>query len=322
MVNASNANEYTKRMSELNSVLRKMSRFVDEHEYMALRLNSAARDGHLDEVKMLVKTMTENAVGITQRCSVFEACNKALVVAASCGQLDVAAFLLENGADIHDDDNLALRSSAERGDVEVTMFLIEHGADIHDGDDYPLQCFAEQGNLDMVKYLISIGADVFTNNGALQYSAAKGRLDVVEYLVEQGADIHTHGECALQYSAINGHVNVMAYLIECGADFRADDDYVLHISASKPRLHSLQWLMYEVCYGQSNDFEFKYRLIQNHAVASIFKEEYDRRCDIRRSIKEQLYKHALGFHLRPTSLRVYYMGVHFGRHLSDCNYWE
>jgi ankyrin repeat protein len=75
------------------------------------------------------------------------------------GHLDVARFLVENGADIHTDNDLALRWSAEYGYLDVVQFLVENGADIHADNDYALQWAARNGHLDVVRFLAENGAD-------------------------------------------------------------------------------------------------------------------------------------------------------------------
>ena len=48
-------------------------------------------------------------------------------------------YLIENGANIHANDDFALRYAAKNGHLEVVRYLIENGADIHADDDYALR---------------------------------------------------------------------------------------------------------------------------------------------------------------------------------------
>ena len=52
--------------------------------------------------------------------------------------MEVIKYLLENGANIHADNDYALRISAEMGYLEVVKYLIEKGANIHAEDDESL----------------------------------------------------------------------------------------------------------------------------------------------------------------------------------------
>ena len=47
------------------------------------------------------------------------------------GSLDKVISLLDQGADIHTDNECPLRWSAYYGHLPVVQYLLEHGADIH-----------------------------------------------------------------------------------------------------------------------------------------------------------------------------------------------
>ena len=98
--------------------------------------------------------------------------------------IDTFKLLMENGADIHIQDDHALKWSAERGYSNIVKILIENGANIHAQDDY-----------------------------ALRWSARKGQLDVVKFLIENGANIHADYDYALRWSKKN-HLDVYNLLIE------------------------------------------------------------------------------------------------------------
>mgnify|MGYP001202680553 CR=1 FL=1 len=83
-----------------------------------------------------------------------------------------------------------LKYIGEWKNVEVMKYLIDNGADIHANDDYALSCSANNGHLEVVKYLIEQGADVHAyNDAALRSSAYNGHFEVVKYLIENGADV-------------------------------------------------------------------------------------------------------------------------------------
>ena len=120
-----------------------------------------------------------------------------------------------------------LKYIGEWKNVEVMKYLIENGADVHADNDVALSCSAEMGHLEVVKYLIENGADIHACNGcALRCSARRGHVDIVKYLIENGANIHAWDEYALRSSANNGHFEVVKYLIEQGADVHAAIKYL------------------------------------------------------------------------------------------------
>ena len=182
---------------------------------------------------------------------------------------------------------------------------------------------ASHGHLHVVKFLVEKGADIHAlNDCALQWSAMSNHLHIVKYLVAQGASIHADDDNAARTSAHNGHLEVVKFLVENGANVRAGKDDALRYSVMNGHLEMAKYLMYEVCYGEARDFDFKYNLIKTFSSVSHFEGEYRRRKAIQIELDQKLYDHALLFHLRPTSLRVQYMDEYFGRHFSDRQYWE
>jgi len=115
-------------------------------------------------------------------------------------------------------------------------------------------------------------------------------------------------------------------LIEHGADTHAVDMFgcdVLRTSVEYGHVEMVRFFLYEVCYGQTNDFEFKYvNFVKYSPIRCLFEEEYDRRKSIQSTLAEELPIHALHFHLHPESLRVYYTSQYFGRDFPDRRYWE
>ena len=67
--------------------------------------------------------------------------------------------------------------------VETLKYLIENGADIHADNDAIFRYNAENGNLDIVKYLVENGANVHAeNNAAFSWSAYYSHWDVYQFL--------------------------------------------------------------------------------------------------------------------------------------------
>ena len=170
-------------------------------------LRLAAKNGHLDVIKYLVDGVNKGRAS--------------------------HVFLIEQGADIHNDDEETLRLAAEKGRLDVVKYLVEQGADLHARDEEALRLAAENGHLDVVKYLVDVvnkgrashvflvehGADLHVRDEeALRWAAANGHLDVIKYLVEHGANIHDRNDDALKRAAINGKLDVVKYLLEQGAD--------------------------------------------------------------------------------------------------------
>ena len=145
--------------------------------------------------------------------------DKQLIEASKYGDFLQVKYLIENGADIHAQNNYVLCWSARSGHLNIVNYLVENGSDIHARNDYALRYSANNGYLVVVKYLVENGADIHANNDdALRLSATYDHIEIVKYLVENGADIHAQDNYALRWSARNDNFDIVKYLVENGAN--------------------------------------------------------------------------------------------------------
>ncbi|WP_175888215.1 ankyrin repeat domain-containing protein [Burkholderia contaminans] len=146
-----------------------------------------------------------------------------LIYMCKTGNLDAVMNCIQNGADIHANNDLALRMASGEGHLEVVKYLVEQGADIHGFDNQALIWASGEGHLQVVQYLIEQGADIHADDdGALKSASINGHLDVVQCLVENGADIHSDHDLAFRHAAENGHLEVVQYFVDQGADIHAE----------------------------------------------------------------------------------------------------
>jgi len=97
--------------------------------------------------------------------------------------------------------------------TKVLEELIDEGANIHADNDYALRWAALNGHLDIMKFLVEKGANMHAyNDYALRVAAKNGHLDIVKYLVSASANIHAGDDYALRLAADNGHTKVVRYL--------------------------------------------------------------------------------------------------------------
>ena len=121
-----------------------------------------------------------------------------------------------------------LHIAALNDQKEVAAFLIEKGADVNltnSGKISPLLIAAALGHTEIARRLIQKGADVNVmtrdNFTPLYLAAAQGRLEIVRLLIEKGAKVNAKcekGQTALYIAAQNGHGEIVKLLLEKGAD--------------------------------------------------------------------------------------------------------
>ena len=86
--------------------------------------------------------------------------NDELFEACDSGNLENVKLLLENGANIHADNDRALMLASENGYLDIVKFLLKHGANIHAQEDSAIFLAIENEKYDIVKFLVKNGVNV------------------------------------------------------------------------------------------------------------------------------------------------------------------
>jgi len=167
-------------------------RRIPEGEMMSgINLIAEAMNGNLAAVRKLVANGTDvnfaNRIGVT-----------ALMAACQWDRLEVARFLLANGADPETRKRYSGRNaliySCLSGDSQIVKLLLDHGAPVDSTDDAgrsALMIAATIGKAEMVRLLLQSGANIhFRDHSgatALDWAAVQGRDEILEILNPQGA---------------------------------------------------------------------------------------------------------------------------------------
>ena len=170
--------------------------------------------------------------------AVIQATDMVLHEAAAAGDVELAAYLLERGAEVDIssaiDASTPLHVAAHSGHIEVVRLLIAKGAGIGaraQGGNTPLHMAALGGHAEIVELLMSHGAEVnVTTNSTstpLHLAAREGHAELVGFLLRHGAKVESRRahylRTPLMDAALNGHVEVVALLLRNGADVTVRD---------------------------------------------------------------------------------------------------
>jgi hypothetical protein len=143
----------------------------------------------------------------------YEEVQKSLLDGVKEGDVESVKLALENGADVHAENDSALRWASRYGHIEVVKLLLEHGADVHAENDSALQLASRYGHAEIVKLLLEYGADVHAeNDSALRWASENGYTEIVKLLLENGANVHADSDYALQWASANGHTEIVKLL--------------------------------------------------------------------------------------------------------------
>ena len=125
----------------------------------------AAQNGDLNEVKRLfaLNPGIINELDREHDTAIMKACR-------DCNNINIVAFLLENGANINVRDTIdqtPIIIASQNGCTDIVIMLLDTGADIHHRNDQgenALISAAQEGYIDVVKVLLDAGADVNQSN--------------------------------------------------------------------------------------------------------------------------------------------------------------
>ena len=204
----------------------------------------AAREGDLETLRALV---TEDAEVVR---ATDDSDRTPLHVAATYGQLQVAAFLLDSGADTdarEEDGETPLHYAAWRSRLDVGRLLIERGADIEIRNNWgrtPLLIVArETGDVGMAGVLLQAGAEVNLRDeggeSPLDLAAWRGFRDLVNLLLDEGAELPPAASVQAQHLAMfaaeKGLDRLFKLCVDAGVDLalRNENDGSLLHSASQ-----------------------------------------------------------------------------------------
>ncbi len=190
------------------------------------KMRDALRSGNIEEARSLLE----------QHSNLMAEGGRWLYDAAERRNLPMVQMLIGVGIGADDpnyDASTPLSAAAKIGDLSIARYLLEQGANVNylgRGLGCPLDAAATYGHFKMVQFLLEQGATVNIGGGEyctpLAAAATFGHLDIVRMLLERGADPHVlYGTMefgdpprnALFQAVAFGHHEIAAMLREHGA---------------------------------------------------------------------------------------------------------
>jgi ankyrin repeat protein len=150
------------------------------------------------------------------------------VAAIEKGRVDIAAALVEGGADANAEAGKighALEAACAAGMLELVRLLLLHGADVRyksGKEGSALTIAARKGYRDALEVLLDHGAEAMLEGGnPLREAALNGHVECIELLLERNMDINhrtaTQGR-ALEAALKTGQEDAVRFLVERGAE--------------------------------------------------------------------------------------------------------
>jgi len=163
-----------------------------------------------------------------------------LMFASFFGQTEVAAWLIEKGADINyrRGEESCLHQAAQMNRPRLAALLLDNGADIEISKPRtPLYYALSSGARDAADLLIERGAAVPVNSYLFHNAVRKGLRTAVDYMIAKGADLLSRngtGGTLLHSAAEGGLVPLTELMLAKGAAIDAPDRYgrcPIHLAA-------------------------------------------------------------------------------------------
>ena len=238
----------------------------------------ASSNCYLDIVEMLMQSGFDISSDIK---------NRALILAAAGGSVDVCKFLLANDALINAKNEkgwTALRNAIVGGYFDIVQQLVECGANVNAVENNGLSCLhiaCGLGHAEIAKYLIAKGAHVGHKRGIdtnLWFAARHSHVEIVKLLLELDSndiDINYCGEdgsTALILSVQKQDMEMAQLLLQHGANVNQPnslDVTPLSVAASNGQLEIVSLLLQYKAEVNSLNFEnhtpLYYAIVSGHS---------------------------------------------------------
>lgn len=183
-----------------------------------------------------------------------------LITAAMKGQLVVAKYLLDHGADVNglsgNHGAVPLTAAAENGHKAMVELLLARGADVSGRGLNPFYLAVSKGYLAVAEVLLANKADVNAPSGTdafrlrpVQAAARDGRTDLLQMLIQNGADVNvtnSMGETALKFAVANNNISAVKLLLAAKASIDPRDfngETPLHAAAARGNVEMVSLLL-------------------------------------------------------------------------------
>lgn len=203
---------------------------------------NAVKEGNITDVRFLVE----------EGANVHTNNDEALYIAIQYNYISIVGYLFDlpsnKRGNIEFNIDTALIEAAKYGNVDLFEYFADKGADIHAWHDYPLLQSATKGYIDIIEYLVAeknVNVQIY-NNAALRMAARNGHIAIVRYFLElpkeAAPNVDARSEALINASEF-GHIDIVKYLISEKANVHVRNDSPLQIAAEKGHIDIVKYLI-------------------------------------------------------------------------------
>jgi ankyrin repeat protein len=237
-------------------------RYAGELDYREA-IVGASHEGHLHIIKYMVES------GIGKETYGYAACR-----AAAFSYNEMLIYLIDCGADIHDENNSVLISVASNGNMEMMERLYASGKFVYAEYLRALNFACCNAKFDIANFLIERNINILDTDDALRLALICCRSGSVKFLIEHGVSVNQIDCIDLCIALMNGYVATVKYLIEQGANITDNGEHLLSCAVTHADLDFLKYIISIGCKGydnalqlciEYNKFDMAYYLIEQGA---------------------------------------------------------
>ncbi|KAH0287348.1 hypothetical protein KCU62_g6027, partial [Aureobasidium sp. EXF-3399] len=256
---------YTKTIGFASSIRKLVRGLLERGEVVDSRggafgnpLQAAAFNGHIEVVRILLKTGADSGADINEECGIF---GSALQAASYGGHNEVVRLLLESRADVKSLNGRygsALQAASARGHTTTVRLLLENGAYTNSRGGFAgsaLYAASGGGFAEILKLLLAHGSQAKNDEvdfaNALRKASYLGHVEFVQLLLESGANPNspTYNRTrsfALEAACLEGHTQIVQALLDYGANTNTTGgvyDSALETACSQGHAQVVQMLL-------------------------------------------------------------------------------
>ena len=227
----------------------------------------AVTKGDLEWVKILVER------GASIKKKINPGGDTALHISIAKGYDSITKFLVAKGVNVNalnKSRQSGLYLAALGGNVEIAALLIDKGADLEHKAGIlgytPLVASVVRNHLSMVEFLVSRGADVNAEinekETGLLFAAYHGFVEIVDVLIQNGADLkhkNEEGMDSLMQSVLENHLSTAKLLVAYGANVNTSNNYnasALFVAAENGYVEIAELLIQREAWLEQKEQEF------------------------------------------------------------------
>lgn len=144
----------------------------------------------------------------------------------------IVNWLVENGENIHANEEEALKVAIQRGVKPVVKALLHHGADISINRYAPVEIAIDCGYPDIVELLLNQDRNIleFNDYYFFRLAVCDGHLDIVELFLKSGVSVNVEDDFMIRHACKHSYFKMVQLAIKWGANIHVRNGQLISMT--------------------------------------------------------------------------------------------